>query len=261
MNTPSDVKTAAAGKVTLVTGAGRACGRAIAEDFARRGARVVVNDIDRRSGEETVARITTAGGHAVCLTADVSSEAAVAAMIDAILQRYGRLDAAVNNAGAEAVGLIAESDAASFAKLFATNLEGVRACLKHEIRAMRTHGGGAIVNLSSVTSDLTAVPRNGLYAATKGGVDALTKAAAVEVAKEGISINAIAFLAADVEDGMFQRFLATTGLPQEQIVAAIPIGRLLSARELAAAAWYLCSEEARFVVGTTLVLDGGFTSL
>jgi NAD(P)-dependent dehydrogenase (short-subunit alcohol dehydrogenase family) len=251
----------AAGKVMLITGAGSACGRAIAEDFAHRGARVVVNDIDRRAGEETVARITVGGGDAVCLAADVSSEASVAGMIDDVLQRYGRLDAAVNNAGTEELALIAESDAASFARLFGTNLEGVRACMKHEIRAMRLGGGGAIVNLSSVTSDLTAVPRNGLYAATKGGVDALTKAAAIEVAKEGISINAIAFLAADVENGMFQRFLAATSLPQEQILAAIPIGRLLSARELAAAAWYLCSEEARFVVGTTLVLDGGFTSL
>jgi NAD(P)-dependent dehydrogenase (short-subunit alcohol dehydrogenase family) len=249
------------GKVVLVTGAGRACGRAIAEDFARRGARIVVNDIDRRAAEETVARITAAGGHAICLAADVSNEGAVSAMIDDVLYIYGRLDAAVNNAGAEEVGLIAESDVTTFARLLATNLEGVRACMKHEIRAMRQNGGGAIVNMSSVTSDLTSVPRNGLYGATKGGVDALTKAAAVEVASEGISINAIAFLAADVDDGMFQRFLATTGLPEQRILASIPIGRLLSARELAAAAWYLCSEEARFVVGTVLVLDGGFTSL
>jgi NAD(P)-dependent dehydrogenase (short-subunit alcohol dehydrogenase family) len=98
--------------------------------------------------------------------------------------------------------------------------------MKHEIRAMRASGGGAIVNMSSVTSDLTAVPLNGLYAATKGGVDALTKTAAIEVAKEGISINALAFLAADVDNGMFQRFLASTGLPQEQVLSAIPIGRL-----------------------------------
>jgi NAD(P)-dependent dehydrogenase (short-subunit alcohol dehydrogenase family) len=257
----TDGSAEAVANVMLVTGAGHACGRAIAEDFARRGATVVVNDIDGRAGAETVARISAAGGRAECMPADVSSESAVAAMIDDILHRYGRLDAAVNNAGVEEVGLIADSDASTFARLLATNLEGVRACMKHEIRAMRQRGGGAIVNLSSVTSDLTAAPRNGLYAATKGGVDALTRAAAVEVAKEGISINAIAFLAADVENGMFQRYLATTGLPQKQILDAIPIGRLLSARELAAAAWYLCSEEARFVVGTTLILDGGFTSL
>jgi NAD(P)-dependent dehydrogenase (short-subunit alcohol dehydrogenase family) len=105
------------------------------------------------------------------------------------------------------------------------------------------------------------VPLNGLYAATKGGVDALTKTAAIEVAKEGISINSLAFLAADVDNGMFQRFLASTGLPQEQVLSAIPIGRLLSAAELCAAVRYLSSDEARFAVGTTLVLDGGFTAM
>jgi NAD(P)-dependent dehydrogenase (short-subunit alcohol dehydrogenase family) len=168
------------GKVVLITGAGRACGRALAEDFAARGAAVVVNDIDADGGRRTVQRIEAAGGPGV--------------------------------------------------------------------------------NMSSVTSDLTAAPLNGLYGASKGGVDALTKAAAVEVAKEGISINALAFLGADVEDGMFQRFLADTGLPQEQILAAIPIGRLLAPAELCAAVRFLLSDEARFVVGTTLVLDGGFTA-
>jgi NAD(P)-dependent dehydrogenase (short-subunit alcohol dehydrogenase family) len=126
---------------------------------------------------------------------------------------------------------------------------------------MREGGGGSIVNMSSVTSDLTAVPQNGLYGATKGGVDALTKAAAIEVAKEGISINALAFLAADVENGMFQRFFEATHLPREQVMAAIPIGRMLAPEELCAAVRFLCSDDARFVVGTTLVMDGGFTAV
>ena len=192
--------------------------------------------------------------------ADVSVDAEVEALVDRCLELHGRLDGAVNNAGVELPVAVADSDAASFARVLATNLEGVRACLTHEIRAMRRTGGGAIVNMSSVTSDLTAAPLNGLYGASKGGVDALTKAAAIEVAKEGISINALAFLAADVEDGMFQRFLADTGLPQEQILAAIPAGRLLARAELCAAVRFLLSDEARFVVGTTLVLDGGFTA-
>jgi NAD(P)-dependent dehydrogenase (short-subunit alcohol dehydrogenase family) len=115
--------------------------------------------------------------------------------------------------------------------------------------------------MSSVTSDLTAAPRNDLYGATKGGVDALTKVAAVEVAKDGININALAFIGADVDNGMFQRFLAATGLPQAQILSAIPVGRLLSAAELCAAVRYLASEDARFMTGTTLVLDGGFTAV
>jgi NAD(P)-dependent dehydrogenase (short-subunit alcohol dehydrogenase family) len=114
--------------------------------------------------------------------------------------------------------------------------------------------------MSSVTSDLTAVPENGLYAATKGGVDALTKAVAVEVARDGISINALAFLAADVENGMFQRFFETAHIPVERIMASLPIGRLLKPEELCAAVRFLCSVDARFVVGTTLVLDGGYTA-
>jgi NAD(P)-dependent dehydrogenase (short-subunit alcohol dehydrogenase family) len=193
------------GKVVLITGAGRACGRALAEDLAARGAAVVVNDIDADGGRQTVQRIEAAGGAATFVQADVSVDAEVEALVDRCLELHGRLDGAVNNAGVELPVAVADSDAPSFARVLATNLEGVRACLKHEIRAMRRTGGGAIVNMSSVTSDLTAAPLNGLYGASKGGVDALTKAAAVEVAMEGISINALAFLGADVENGMFQR--------------------------------------------------------
>ncbi len=249
------------GTVVVVTGAGQACGRFIAEDLAARGASVVVNDIDVETGQATVDRIVAAGGSAVFVHADVGIESQVAAMIDTCVSTYGRLDAAVNNAGSELPTAVVDSDGGDFLALLRTNLEGVRACMKHEIRAIRRTGrGGAIVNMSSVTSDLTAAPLNGLYGASKGGVDALTKTAAVEVAKEGISINALAFIGADVENGMFQRFLAATGLPQEQILAAIPVGRLLRPEELAAAVRFLLSDEARFMVGTTLVMDGGFTA-
>jgi NAD(P)-dependent dehydrogenase (short-subunit alcohol dehydrogenase family) len=249
------------GKSILVTGGGRACGRAIAEDFGRRGARVTVNDIDRETGEETARRIIDDGGEARFVYGDISLEDDVAALVDSAGKKYGRLDCAVNNAGTELTGSIDQSDTTSFERLLATNLEGVRACLKHEIQAMRQDGGGAIVNMSSVTSDLTAVPQNGLYAATKGGVDALTKAAAVEVAKENISINALAFLAVDVENGMFQRFFKTADVPLDQIMASIPIGRLCRPEELCAAVRFLCSDDTRFVTGSTLLLDGGFTAM
>jgi NAD(P)-dependent dehydrogenase (short-subunit alcohol dehydrogenase family) len=183
----------AAGKVVLVTGAGQGCGRAIAEDVAARGAAVVVNDLVDAAGEETVDHITRAGGTATYVHADVCVEQEVAALVDAAVSSFGRLDAAVNNAGTEVVVAIADSEPAQFAAVIAANLEGVRACLKHEVRVMRQHGGGAIVNMSSVTSDLTAAPMNALYGATKGGVDALTKVTAVEVAKDNISVNALAF--------------------------------------------------------------------
>jgi NAD(P)-dependent dehydrogenase (short-subunit alcohol dehydrogenase family) len=129
------------GKVVLVTGAGQACGRVIAEDFAHRGASVVVNDIDGHAGEETVRRIHAAGGVATFVRADVSAEAEVAALVEAAVGTYGRLDVAVNNAGTEVPVAIADSDSADLATVFAANLEGVRACMKHEIRAMRASGG------------------------------------------------------------------------------------------------------------------------
>ena len=248
------------GKVVLVTGAGQGCGRVIAEDFAVRGARVVVNDI-ADSGAETAERIAASGGEARFVRADVGDEGAVQALVAEAVRGFGRLDCAVNNAGAEITGLLADTDADDFATVIATNLEGVRACLKHEIRAMRATGGGAIVNMSSVTSGLTAARENGLYAASKGGVDALTKAAAIEVARENISVNGLAFLGADVENGMFQRFFAMTGASREAVMAALPIGRMLAPAELCAAVRYLCSDDARFVCGTTLVLDGGFTAV
>ncbi len=247
-------------KVVLVTGAGQACGRVIAEDFAARGHRVVVNDIDEATGRETVERIHAAGGQATFVLADVSDEAQVAALVDAAVDEHGRLDVAVNNAGTEVPMALADSTAADFARVIATNLEGVRACLVHEIRAMRRSGGGAILNMGSVTSDLTAAPQNGLYGATKGGVDALTKAAAIEVAKEGISINALAFIGADVPGGMFQRFSRATGIPEADLLAPVPIGRMMTPAELCAAVRYITSDDARFLVGTTVVLDGGFTS-
>lgn len=243
----------------LITGAASGCGQAIARDFAARGAKVVVNDIDAERGAATAAAIEKGGGTTVFIHADVSKEDEVARLVDGTIDRFGALNCAVNNAGTEYAVAIDASDAAAFSSVLATNLEGVRACLKHEIRAMR-RSGGAIVNMSSVTSDLTAVPQNGLYAASKGGVDALTKAAAIEVAKEGISVNALAFLAADVEDGMFQRFLASTGIPVAQIMSALPVGRMLRPEELCAAVRYMCSDEARFMTGTTLLLDGGFTA-
>jgi NAD(P)-dependent dehydrogenase (short-subunit alcohol dehydrogenase family) len=176
------------------------------------------------------------------------------------VRTYGGLDCAVNNAGTEATGLITDAADAVFDQLVATNLRGLRFCLKHEIAAMRTGGGGSIVNMSSVTSDITAVPANGLYAATKGGVNALTKAAAVEVGKDNISVNSLAFAAIDIPGDMIWRFLDSQGIAPEQLVSMFPIGRMGRPEELVAAVRYLSSDDARYVTGTMLVLDGGYTA-
>jgi NAD(P)-dependent dehydrogenase (short-subunit alcohol dehydrogenase family) len=192
--------------------------------------------------------------------ADVADETAVNDLVATAVRTYGGLDCAVNNAGTEATGPIADAADAIFDELVATNLKGLLFCLKHEIAVMRTRGGGSIVNMSSVTSDITAVPANGLYAATKGGVNALTKAAAVEVAKDNISVNSLAFAAIDIPGDMIWRFLDSQGIAPEQLVSMFPIGRMGRPEELVAAVRYLCSDDARYVTGTMLVLDGGYTA-
>jgi NAD(P)-dependent dehydrogenase (short-subunit alcohol dehydrogenase family) len=248
-------------RVVLLTGAAQGCGRALALDLAHHGARLVLCDVNGEGGEETAAAITRAGGEVTFHRADISVEDDVAGLVDLALATYGRLDGAVNNAGTEITSRIADADLDGFRRLLATNLVGLLACIKHEIRGIRAGGrGGSIVNLGSVTSDLTGVPENGMYAASKGGVDALTKTAAIELAPEGIAVNALAFIGADVPNGMFQRFFETTDVPKDQIMSSIPAGRMLKASELGAAVRYLLSDDSRSMTGTVMVLDGGFTA-
>jgi NAD(P)-dependent dehydrogenase (short-subunit alcohol dehydrogenase family) len=192
--------------------------------------------------------------------ADVGDDAAVRELVATAVRTYGRLDCAVNNAGTETTGLIADATQDVFDDLLAVNLKGLLSCLKYEIAAMRDQGGGSIVNMSSVTSDITAVAANGLYAATKGGMNALTKAAAVEVAKDNISVNSLAFAAIDIPGDMIWRFLEAQHINPDQLISMFPIGRMGRPEELVAAVRYLCSDDARYVTGTMLVLDGGYTA-
>ena len=189
-------------KVVLVTGVAKGCGRVLAEAFAAEGAKLVGCDIDLDGGHATTAAVRAAGGEMTFVEADVADDTAVRDLVATAVQTYGGLDCAVNNAGTEATGLIADATDAVFDQLIGVNLKGLLSCLRHEIAAMRARGGGSIVNMSSVTSDITAVAANGLYAATKGGVNALTKAAAIEVAKDNISVNSLAFAAIDIPGDM-----------------------------------------------------------
>jgi NAD(P)-dependent dehydrogenase (short-subunit alcohol dehydrogenase family) len=257
---PEEVTVVLEDKVVLVTGVAKGCGRVLAEAFATEGAKLVGCDIDVDGGQATTAAVRSAGGEMTFVEADVADETAVNDLVATAMRTYGGLDCAVNNAGTEATGPIADAADAVFDQLVATNLRGLLFCLKHEIAALRTRGGGSIVNMSSVTSDITAVPANGLYAATKGGVNALTKAAAVEVAKDNISVNSLAFAAIDIPGDMIWRFLDSQGIAPEQLVSMFPIGRMGRPEELVAAVRYLCSDDARYVTGTMLVLDGGYTA-
>jgi NAD(P)-dependent dehydrogenase (short-subunit alcohol dehydrogenase family) len=246
------------GKVALVTGAARGLGRVTALAFAREGARVVGTDIDERGGQETLNLLRAAGGDGLFLRCDVRVESDVEAMVAKTVEAYGRLDCAINNAGVVRFAPIVEETTESFDFHVDTNLRGVFYCMKHEIRQMLKDGGGAIVNQSSVTGSLTGNPTESIYAATKGGVDGLTKSVALEVAKHNISVNAIAACGIDAPGDVFQQWMEKENISREQANSMFPIGRMGKAEELTAAVLFLCSDQARFIVGHLLVVDGGW---
>jgi NAD(P)-dependent dehydrogenase (short-subunit alcohol dehydrogenase family) len=245
-------------KVVVITGAARGLGRVTALGFAKAGAKVVASDIDDSGGRETLQLLREAGGEGCYVHADVRSEREVEALIATAVQTYGRLDCAVNNAGTELVGSLTDQTAENCDLILDTNVKGVFYCLKHQLRHMAQNGGGAVVNQSSVTSSLTGIPGNGLYAASKGAVIGLTKTAALEGAKHNISVNAIAACAIDAPGDMIWQWIEETGGKPEQIEAMLPVGRMGKPEELLAAVMFLCSDEARFITGHTLAVDGGF---
>lgn len=179
------------------------------------------------------------------------------AFVDQTVTAFGRLDIAMNNAAKEIAGPTLDLPSSVFDELIDVNLKGVYYGMKHEVAQMRKNGGGSIINQASVTSNLTGVADNGLYGATKGGVIGLTKSAAVQVASENISINALATAGFNIPDDVFMRWIDSHGVSREEANTWFPIGRLGRPEEIAAAVLYLASDEARFVVGAVLVVDGG----
>jgi NAD(P)-dependent dehydrogenase (short-subunit alcohol dehydrogenase family) len=249
------------GKVVMITGAARGLGRHTAVAFAREGARVVLTDIDEKGGHETLRLVHGAGGEGVFLRSDASIERDVAHAVDTAVETYGRLDCAVNNAAIEVLGLVVDQTEETWDRTFNTNAKGVMFCMKHQIRRMLKSGGGAIVNHSSITSHITGMTGSSAYAASKAAVVGLSKSVALEVAREGISINCIAAggILAD-EPSVFSDFLAATKLDHVAAREFFPIGRFGEAEELTSAVLFLCSTKSRFITGTTLVIDGGLTT-
>ncbi len=245
-----------AGKVALVTGGASGIGRATALRMAADGARVLVADRDGAGAARTAATIEQAGGTARGIACDVTAEADVAAMIAAALDAWGRLDVAFNNAGvapAEALPLAAIPPE-EWARVLGVNLTGVFLCLRHEIPAMAAGGGGAIVNTASIAGRI-GLPKAGAYVAAKHGVIGLTRAAALDHAADGVRVNAVC-------PGYVETPLAARGIERrrEAILARVPLGRLGTVEEIADAVTWLCTEEARFVTGEALAVDGGHTS-
>ena len=255
-------------KVALVVGGGQTPGattgngRATALVFAREGARVAVADRSLESAEETVRLIRAEGGDAVALTADVTDEASVEAMIGAVTDRWSRLDVLHNNVGVSLAGgdaVVEEIDLAAFDRVTAINLRGMVATCKHAIPVMRAQGGGAIVNMGSLASRID-YPYIA-YRTSKAGVVALTENLAIRLAPDGIRANVILPGLMDTPMAIENR-VGMGGATREQVVeqrnAKVPLRRRMGTGwDVAYAALYLASDEAGFVTGTVLTVDGG----
>lgn len=246
------------GQVALVTGAASGMGLATAQAFAEAGAAVALLDRSADAVDQAAQAIADAGHQALGLACDVTDEAQVAAAVDRAVEAFGRLDMAVNCAGVQAPPSdAADETAEDFDQVNAVNLRGVWAAQKHELRHMRAQGSGAIVNVSSL-GGLVGLPERAAYHASKHGVIGLTRSAAVEYAPRGVRINAIC--PGVIETPMVSGMLEGQAEAMAAIIQEQPIGRLGRAEEVAAAAVWLCSPGASFVLGTAIPVDGGYTT-
>lgn len=244
------------GKAGLVTGGSSGIGRATAIAYAREGAKVVIGDVEQatKGVEETIAIIKSSGGEARFVPTDVSKAEEVKRLVDATVAAYGSLNFAFNNAGVLATGFTADLDEADFDRVMAVDVKGVWLCMRYEIRYMKAHGGGVIVNTAS-EAGLVGVPTAGAYSAAKHAVIGMTKSAAGEYANLGIRINAVAPGA--IATPMVLK-LPQAG--QDMLMAPQPLHRLGMPEEVAEAVLWLTSDKSSFVLGSVLVIDGGATS-
>jgi len=248
-------------RVALVTGAASGIGRAAALAFAKAGAEVVVSDIDEVGGLKTVQMIQAmpeGSTEAHFVRTDVTNPDDVEVLIEAVLDTYGQIDFALNNAGIAGTRTnTADYPEELWHQVIDVNLNGVWYCMKYEIPQMLKQGYGVIVNLASIAG-LIGSPRLSAYAASKHAVVGLTKTAALEYIRKGIRINAIC--PAYTDTPMAQSMMEDDPRFGERLLNAIPAQRLGTPEEIAAAVLYLCSDEAGFITGHTLVLDGGIVA-
>jgi NAD(P)-dependent dehydrogenase (short-subunit alcohol dehydrogenase family) len=245
--------------VVLITGALTGIGRATALAFAKDGARLVVSGRREAEGKALEAELCRLGAETAFIQADVRRDDEVSNLLDKTVARFGRLDVAVNNAGTEGqVGPITDQTAESYAATFDTNVLGVILSMKHEVRVMQGQGSGSIININiSSTYRHEGAAGASVYVGSKHAVEGITKSVALEIAKSGIRVNGVAPGPTDTD--MLTRF---TGTPENKaaLVTGVPMGRLGLSEELANAIVFIASDEASFITGHILNVDGGHTA-
>jgi NAD(P)-dependent dehydrogenase (short-subunit alcohol dehydrogenase family) len=243
--------------VVLITGALTGIGRATAVAFAKEGASIVASGRREAEGKALEAELRSLGAEAAFIRADVRHDDEVRNLVDQTVARFGRIDSAVNAAGTEGQpGPLIDQSSESYAATFDTNVLGTLLSLKHELRVMQAQGHGSIINISSTLGHEGAAGA-AVYAASKHAVEGLTKSAALEGARSGVRVNAVA--PGPTETGMLNRFTGTAER-KAALAKTVPLGRVGEPGEIARAAVFLASEKASFITGQILTADGGKTA-
>jgi NAD(P)-dependent dehydrogenase (short-subunit alcohol dehydrogenase family) len=245
------------GKACVITGAGGGIGREAAQVFSAEGAQVCVADVDLDAAEQTVGLCE---GNAFALRVDVADEADVRAMCDATAERFGGIDILYNNAGISPAddASILETDVEAWERVQAVNTRGVFLCCKHGIPHLLERGGGSVINVASFVAILGAATSQISYTASKGAVLSMSRELAVQVARQGVRVNALC--PGPVETPLLLRIFGDDPAAYERRRIHLPMGRLAKPREIVAAALFLASDESSYVNGATFVVDGGLTA-
>ena len=246
-----------AGKVAIISGGSRGMGAFEAELFVKEGAKVVVGDVREDEGRSLVEKITGEGGDAVFVPLDVTKETDWEAAVAEAVDRYGKLDVLVNNAGVSARGSIEETTVADWDRVMDINAKGVFLGTRQAIPEMRKAGGGSIINISSQLGLVGMSDSSPQYQASKGAVRLFTKSAAIQYASEGIRVNSVH--PGPIVTPMTEARRSDAAV-QELMVSRIPLGRYGEAEDVAYGVLYLASDESSFVTGSELVIDGGWTA-
>lgn len=249
-----------AGKIAIITGAASGQGKAVALLFARQGARVLVSDINQAGGEETLRQIRQDGGEALFQKTDVAKSDEVRRMIDRATEAWGGLHILYNNAAIWSPGkidhFVTELDEENWERIISTNLKSVYLCCKYGVPALVGSGGGSVINIASTAGLVGSKNPSHAYAASKGGVIAMSRAMAMAYAKQQVRVNVIC--PGGVDTPMIDAM--QTGSGKERMAKAHPLGRMGTPDDIAYCALYLAADESAWVTGSVFPIDGGFTA-